>query len=196
MIDKIEFFIKKLKERSSDSDNPLDVSTDHDLCIGVMNLIAIEEHLFFTGAKTEKTSYYDMINEIRDMRKELLKMIIKDSEGEVWCTSKHLLSSSMRMMEVGTKCQTLGKNEDAYRFFEKSYKLYTMFWGLNMKFVDFDQVKSEIKIIDNDSHQQIKNSTEEQLDNISKDTSKDSKFSSNLRKWKDFISQKFDCCRE
>jgi len=34
-------------------------------------------------------------------------------------------------MEAGTKQLALSKN-DAYDFFEKSFKLYTLFWGLNM----------------------------------------------------------------
>jgi hypothetical protein len=40
------------------------------------------------------------------MRKELLAKIIKEYEGENWCISKHLLASSMRLMEVGTKMLT------------------------------------------------------------------------------------------
>ena len=68
-----------------------------------MNLVSIEEHFFFTGAKLGKTEYYDMIKDVCEMRKELLKKIIKEYEGEVWCISKHLLAASYRLMEVGTK---------------------------------------------------------------------------------------------
>ena len=81
----------------------MDLSSDQDLSIAIMNLISLEEHFFFTGAKLGKTEYYDMIKDVREMRKDLLKMIIKEYEGEVWCISKHLLSASMRLMEVGTK---------------------------------------------------------------------------------------------
>lgn len=63
----------------------LDLSSDEDLSIAIMNLIAIEEHLFFTSQKTGKNSYLDLLNEVRQMRKELLKEIITDYEGEVWC---------------------------------------------------------------------------------------------------------------
>ena len=83
--------------------NPKDLSSDQDLSIAVMNLISIEEHLVFSGAKTGKTSFYDLIEEIREMRKNLMQKMIKEYEGEVWCISKHLLASSMRLMEVGTK---------------------------------------------------------------------------------------------
>jgi len=76
----------------------LDLSSDEDLSIAIMNLVSIEEHLFFTSQKTGKSSYLDLLNEVRSMRKDLLKEIIKDYEGEVWCISKHLLASSMRLM--------------------------------------------------------------------------------------------------
>jgi len=66
-------------------ENKLDLSADEDLSIAIMNLVSIEEHLFFTGAKTQKEKYFDLLQEVREMRKELLKKIIKDYEGEVWC---------------------------------------------------------------------------------------------------------------
>lgn len=113
----------------------MDLSSDQDLTIAIMNLISIEEHLFFTGAKTGKPEYYDLINEVREIRKELLKKIIKEYEGEVWCISKHLLASSMRVMEVGTKQLSMGNKEEAYELFNKAYNLYSLFWGLNMKLI-------------------------------------------------------------
>ena len=48
-----------------------------------MNLIGIEEHLFFTAEKTgKKDMYYSLLHEVREMRKELLKKIIKEYEGQ------------------------------------------------------------------------------------------------------------------
>ena len=34
--------------------NPLDLSSDQDLSIALMNLVSLEEHFFFSGAKLEK----------------------------------------------------------------------------------------------------------------------------------------------
>lgn len=110
----------------------LDLSSGEDLSIGIMNLISIEEHLFFTYGKTKNHKYLDLLNEVRAMRTELLKGIIKDYEGEVWCISKHLLAASMRVMEVGTKELKKGNKKKAEELFQKSYKLYTLFWGLNL----------------------------------------------------------------
>lgn len=122
-------------------DHALDLSSDQDLSIAIMNLISIEEHFFFTGAKTGNPKYYDLLSEIREMRKELLKKIIKEYEGEVWCISKHLLAASYRLMEVGTKAQGNGKKEEAEDMFKKAYELYSIFWGLNMKLIDLGEVK-------------------------------------------------------
>ncbi len=113
----------------------LDLSSGEDLSIGIMNLISIEEHLFYTSQKTKDKSYIDILNEVRLMRTDLLKEIIKDYEGEVWCISKHLLSASMRLMEVGTKELKKNDKEKAWEMFEKSYKLYSLFWGLNLGIV-------------------------------------------------------------
>ena len=75
------------------------------------------------------------------MRKELLKKIVKDSEGEVWCISKHLLAASMRLEEVATKMLGQGKKKEAKYLFQKSFDLYSLFWGVNMKLVNTDGIK-------------------------------------------------------
>ncbi len=129
--------IKSVKEFVEKMDaakkvNPKDLSSDQDLSIGIMNLISIEEHLMFSGAKTGKHEFYDQINVIRDMRKRMMQKIIPSYEGEVWCISKHLLASSMRLFEVGTKALAAGDAAQAYELFDESYALYCIFWGLNM----------------------------------------------------------------
>ena len=129
------------KADSMKKQEKMDLSSDQDLTIAIMNLVGIEEHFFFSGAKTGKTEYYDLIKDVREMRKDLLKRVIKEYEGEVWCISKHLLAASYRLMEVGTKQLGMGKKEDAYDLFGKSYNLYSLFWGLNMKLLNIGDVK-------------------------------------------------------
>ena len=123
-------FLDKVK--TLEKGNLLDLSSGEDLSMAIMNLIAIEEHMFFNGNKTGKTKYFELLAQARKMRTSLLKEIIKDYEGEVWCTSKHLLAASMRLMEVGTKYQTKGDTKKAYDLFQKSYNLYNLFWGINL----------------------------------------------------------------
>lgn len=137
-------FIEKVNNLKKQ--DKMDLSADEDLSLAIMNLVSIEEHFFFTGAKTGKNEYFDLLNEAREMRKELLKKIIKEYEGEVWCISKHLLSASMRLMEVGTKQLGRGHKEEAYDLFKKSYQLYSLFWGVNLKIINTDDIK---KIDDN-----------------------------------------------
>lgn len=130
MIKTYKDLVKKVDNFKIDSN--LDLSSGEDLSIGVMNLISIEEHLFFTYNKTKSAKYLELLNEIRLMRTELMRDIIKDYEGEVWCISKHLLAASMRVMEVGTKELKKGNNKKAQELFQKSYKLYSLFWGINL----------------------------------------------------------------
>ena len=135
--------VKEFVERidNAKKKNPKDLSSDQDLTIAIMNLISIEEHLIFSGAKTGKNSFYDMVQDIREMRKNLMLKIIPSYEGEVWCISKHLLATSMRLMEVGTKQQSMGNTEEAYSLFNQAYDLYCLFWGLNMNLIDMKQVE-------------------------------------------------------
>src|SRR3990172_1519113 len=155
--------LKKVEEVIKQKD--LDLSSGEDLSIGVMNLISIEEHLFYTFQKTKDKKYLDLLDEVRRMRTELLKDIIKDYEGEVWCISKHLLAASMRIMEVGTKelkkaagsepAEAEKQKQKTWDLFCKSYKLYSLFWGLNLGVVGTKDVKQkgngEIKFIDEKS---------------------------------------------
>jgi len=181
MVNNYETLIKKVEK--IEAEKKLDLSSGEDLSIGVMNLIAIEEHLFFSAQKTGKKGYLDLLDEVRKMRVDLLKEIIKDYEGEVWCISKHLLAASMRLMEVGTK--ELKQSHDpehrrrANKMFENSYKLYSLFWGLNTKMVNLSEVKRDIKDV-------------YLVDEKAKKFEKVSIFS----KLNDFIQKALDCCRE
>lgn len=135
-IKSVKEFVEKLD--AAKKVNPKDLSSDQDLTIGIMNLISIEEHLMFSGAKTGKKEFYNLINEVRDLRKRMMQKIIPSYEGEVWCISKHLLAASMRLFEVGTKALASGDKRQAYELFDESYSLYCIFWGLNMGMVTGD----------------------------------------------------------
>ena len=180
--------------------NPKDLSSDQDLSIAIMNLISIEEHLVFSGAKTGKTSYYDLIKDIRETRKNLLQKIIPSYEGEVWCMSKHLLATSMRLMEVGTKQQTLGHDKEAYKMFNTAYDMYCLFWGLNMGMMETKELKwiepdlEEVKKITAKaaefSKEEIKEPAEKAVEPVETEPS------SALAKMKKFVRKAVDCCIE
>ena len=145
--DDIQKFIDKVKKL--ERGEKLDLSSDEDLSVGVMNLISIEEHLFFTFQKTGNEEFLKTLKEVREMRKDLLKKLVRDPEGEVWCISKHLLAASMRLLEVGTKMLGKGDEKGASEMFGKSYQLYSLFWGLNLGLVKASDVKQkDLKNID------------------------------------------------
>lgn len=176
--------------------NPKDLSSDQDLTIAIMNLISIEEHLVFSGAKTGKSSFYDLIEEVRETRKNLMQKIIPSYEGEVWCISKHLLATSMRLMEVGTKQQSLGNKEQAYDLFNKAYDMYCLFWGLNMNMLQVDDVKWV-----QDSVEDVKKLTVKVNEAIETPEKKDVKIEEEkpagaLSKMKAFVRKAVDCCIE
>lgn len=161
--------------------NKADLSLDQDLSIAIMNLVSIEEHLVFSGAKTGKTGYYDLIQEVREMRKSLMQKLIKDYEGEVWCISKHLLGASYRLLEVGTKLLDQGKNDESYDMFGKAYDLYALFWAINLKMVD---VKGINKISDDALNKREHTKKHKEGSGIL------------MTKFKGIIQKVIDCCIE
>ena len=176
----INEFMNKIKKM--EKGEKLDLSSDEDLSIGIMNLISMEEHFFFTYNKTKDKKYLELLDQIREMRKKALKRIIKDYEGEVWCISKHLLAASMRFMEVGTKSITKGDKSDAEEMFQNSYQLYSLFWGLNLGVV---QTKD------------IKHSESKDISFISEDSKPKTKGSVSIfEKLGVLIQKAIDCCKE
>ncbi|MDI6820720.1 MAG: hypothetical protein QMD65_00890 [Patescibacteria group bacterium] len=136
---KFEEVIKKVEALKKSGS--VDLSNEEDLSIAIMNLISLEEHFYFTGEKTGKNEYFDMLNEVRSMRKELLSRLIDKHEGETWCITKHLLAATMRLIEVGTKFQSDGKKKEASEMFERAHKTYSMFWALRLKLIDISGFK-------------------------------------------------------
>jgi hypothetical protein len=130
-----------LKIEQLKKDNSYDLSTEEDLALAVMNLISIEEHFFFTGVKTEKDEYFDFLNQAREIRKKLLAKMIEKTEGETWCICKHLLSATMRMMEVGTKLQSDNKKEEAKDMFKNAHTTFSMFWAIRLKLIELPKEK-------------------------------------------------------
>lgn len=186
--------------------NPLDLSSDQDLSIALMNLISLEEHFFFSGAKTQKNGFYDLINTVRDMRKDLMAKIVKKStaeNGEIWCISKHLLAASMRVMEVGTKALSAGNAKEAYDLFNKSYELYSLFWGLNMDLIDLTGVKTVAADVYDKAILSRFNSTgkeEKQSKKLKKDQQKTEpnlkESKSAVKKLGDWVRNAVNCCIE
>jgi len=129
--DDIKKKVEELKKTSG-----VDLSTEEDLSLAIMNLISLEEHFYFTGEKTSKSEYFDFMRDVRQIRKEMLAKMIDKHEGETWCACKHLLAATMRLMEVGSKLHADGKEKQAKEMFDNGYKLYSYFWALRLKLID------------------------------------------------------------
>lgn len=134
-----ETLVKKIEEMKSSG--TVDLSTEEDLSLAIMNLVSLEEHFFFTAEKTGKSEYFDLLNEVRSVRKALLGRMIDKHEGETWCISKHLLATTMRLIEVGTKLKSDGKDDKAKETFDYAYRIYSLFWGLRLKLIDTKELK-------------------------------------------------------
>lgn len=133
MEDEVKNWIIKIEQVKK---GEVDLSRDEDLSIALMNLVSLEEHFYFTAMKTNNQKYLEMLNSIRELRKSLLAKIVANPQGEEWCISKHLLASSMRLIEVGTKELAKDNTKEANLFFKSAFDLYSLFFAINMKMVD------------------------------------------------------------
>lgn len=136
MVTKQQFEILLEKVERMKQSGSVDLSIEEDLSLAIMNLVSLEEHFFFTGVKTDKPEYFELLGEVRNTRKELLAKMMGKNEGETWCISKHLLATTMRLIEVGTKLHSVGKKSEARDMFDKAHKMYSVFWALRLKLID------------------------------------------------------------
>ena len=132
----VQEWMEKLKNKE------FDLSKQEDLSIALMNLISLEEHFYFSSMKTGNKVYLDMLNSTRTLRKTLLKKIVKNPKGEEWCISKHLLASSMRLIEVGTK-ELQDNEEEANFYFKAAFELYSLFFAINTDIIEIKEIKTK-----------------------------------------------------
>ncbi len=144
MTEKIEDWIKTIKDKKE-----FDLSKDEDLSIAIMNLISLEEHFYFTAMKTNNEKYLEMLNSIRELRKNLLKKIVKNPKGEEWCISKHLLAASMRLIEVGNKELSQKNDEEAILLFNSAFNLYSLFFAINLEMIGVKNLEADLKQYEN-----------------------------------------------
>ncbi len=108
--------------------NPRDLSSDQDLTIGLMNLIAIEN---IAGDS-------QIAQMVADVRKKLMKRVVTDDVK--YDILLGLLGKSVMLMEDGMR--VLSDNPKAYELFDAAYEAYAMLWGVNMgviKISDLDK---------------------------------------------------------
>lgn len=134
---------KDLKSAIANADaakkvNPLDLSSDQDLTIALMNLIAIEDEYYVTGAKN------GLGQMVHDIRARLMARIVPASRMDL---SVRLLGRAMHMIDDGIRVLADDNQVAAYAMFDGAYELYSLFWGLNMGLVSENEIlKSNVEI--------------------------------------------------
>lgn len=123
---------KSLRDMVANADatkkvNPQDLSSDQDLTIGIMNLIAIEN---VAGGS-------QIAQMVADVRKTLMGRLVRDSENMEM--SYDLLGQSAQLFQDGLRA--LPNKAKAYKYFDASYQAYVLFWGLNMGFITANEIE-------------------------------------------------------
>lgn len=95
--------------------NPLDLSSDQDLTIALMNLVAIEEI-------APNGQIGQMVGE---MRERLMARMTQ--EAEIMVRGYELLAQAVRAMDDAARAQQDGDNVTAYKLYDSSYEAYVLY---------------------------------------------------------------------
>ena len=94
---------------------PLDLSSDQDLTIALMNLVAIEEI-------APNGQIGQMVGE---MRERLMARMTQDAE--IMVRGYELLAQAVRAMDDAARAQQDGDNVMAYKLYDASYEAYVLY---------------------------------------------------------------------
>ena len=108
--------------------NVLDLSSDQDLTIGLMNLLFIEDYI-----SNPESNLSQMITSVRE---KLMNRIVKKSDKNRQMLEK-LLLESMQLIDAGDKQSGVS----AYQKYDDAYEKYSLFWGINMGLIDKKDIK-------------------------------------------------------
>lgn len=108
--------------------NVLDLSSDQDLTIGLMNLLFIEDYI-----SNPESNLSQMIAGVRE---KLMNRIVKKSDKNRQIMEK-LLLESMQLIDAGDKQSGVS----AYQKYDDAYEKYSLFWGINMGLIDKKDIK-------------------------------------------------------
>jgi hypothetical protein len=95
--------------------NPLDLSSDQDLTIALINLIAIED-------ATPDSQIGEMV---RNIRKKLMARMVAD--GNTQAQAHEYLSQAAREMNKAIQFQKTGDKKAAYEKYDATYEAYVLF---------------------------------------------------------------------
>lgn len=95
--------------------NPLDLSSDQDLTIALMNLVAIED-------ATPDSQIGEMV---RNIRKTLMARMIADENTQV--QAREYLSQAVQKMNKAKLTQEAGDNKVAYELYDSAYEAYVLY---------------------------------------------------------------------
>ena len=95
--------------------NSLDLSSDQDLTIALMNLVAIEEI-------APNGQIGQMVGE---MRERLMARMTQDAE--IMVRGYELLAQAVRAMDDAERAQQDGDNVTAYKLYDASYEAYVLY---------------------------------------------------------------------
>ena len=119
-IESVQEFVEKLD--AVKKVNPKDLSSDQDLTIALMNMIAVEKY----------SGYPKLVQMVRDIRMDLMRPMLESVQydGDIWPMSEKLLGILAAQMDYGNHALESEKTQEAYSAYDSAYQAWVIFMGI------------------------------------------------------------------
>lgn len=104
-----------------------DIGKAEDTIFLLKNMIAAENHSYACFINTKNEKYLEVLEFIREKRKQILNDATKKEKSQIYCLSKHLLAMAVGALEVGNRL----KGEKAKEFYEMAGDFEALYLLLN-----------------------------------------------------------------
>ena len=108
-----------------------DVGFVDDAIFLIRNLLAKEQHCALSYVSTQDPRYIEELKMTRERRTEILKLIVKKEEGQLWCISKHSLACVEGFLELANRFISANKMKNASILLEYAADEIMSFMALN-----------------------------------------------------------------
>jgi hypothetical protein len=124
-----------MKDKISDKDSGM----AEDLIFGLKNLEGLVDHANTFYGITKEKKFQELADIGRKVRTRWMELIVKDQKN--WCCTKHLLASSMSLLEVANRFNSMGDKEMCAKALDDSLILTSLVLLING--IEGGEVKSE-----------------------------------------------------
>ena len=97
-----------------------DVGMIQDFLFFLQNAVAMEHHCLESFGTTKNEQQYQVAEKVREIRSKWMYRIIKDSQDQIYCETKHGSGCAQGLKEMGNRYASIGNEDLAKECFNDS----------------------------------------------------------------------------